>query len=209
MLATALTGALIAISFSAPPGPVALETIRRGLRGGFGPALHVQLGSILGDVTWCLIALLGLAPLVQIEWLRGAFGVIGIAVLVYLGASGVRDAIRRPGGSRVQPAISTRGAFHSGMAISLANPMAVGYWLSVGASLVATGVVGATATQTASFVAGFLGGTLAWAFAMACAVRWGQRIMTPVMFRLVTFACSAALIGFGIVLASQMLTTPI
>ena len=33
MFATVLTGAMIAISFSAPPGPVAMETIRRGLRG--------------------------------------------------------------------------------------------------------------------------------------------------------------------------------
>ncbi len=32
MLSTAIAGAIIAISFSAPPGPVTMETIRRGLR---------------------------------------------------------------------------------------------------------------------------------------------------------------------------------
>ena len=58
MLATIMTGAAIAISFSAPPGPVAMETIRRGLRGGFGPALNVQLGSIIGDFLWFMIALI-------------------------------------------------------------------------------------------------------------------------------------------------------
>ncbi len=49
MITTLLAGAAVAISFSAPPGPVTLETVRRGLRGGFGPALNVQLGSIIGD----------------------------------------------------------------------------------------------------------------------------------------------------------------
>ncbi len=61
MLATILTGAMIAISFSAPPGPVAMETVRRGLRGGFLPALNVQLGSMIGDFMWFMIALIGLA----------------------------------------------------------------------------------------------------------------------------------------------------
>ena len=51
MLATAIAGAIMAISLSAPPGPVTMETVRRGLRGGFRPALFVQLGSVIGDLT--------------------------------------------------------------------------------------------------------------------------------------------------------------
>ncbi len=205
MLTTVLAGVLIAISFSAPPGPVALETIRRGLRGGFGPALRVQLGSIIGDVTWCSLALLGLSPLAQIPWVRAVLSVAGVGVLLTLGALGIRDAFR---GSTVQIAEASgprRGAFRSGLAISMANPMAVGYWLSVGGALVAAGVVGTSAAQTASFVTGFIGGTVAWAFMMAFAVRWSKQIMTPAIFRAVTFTCGAVLIVFGFTLASQML----
>ena len=51
MLATTIAGAIMAISLSAPPGPVTMETVRRGLRGGFRPALFVQLGSVIGDLT--------------------------------------------------------------------------------------------------------------------------------------------------------------
>ena len=72
MLTTVLTGAMIAISFSAPPGPVAMETIRRGLRGGFSPALNVQLGSIIGDFMWFMLALIGVGQLAQIAVIRGA-----------------------------------------------------------------------------------------------------------------------------------------
>lgn len=204
-LTTLLSGALIAISFSAPPGPVTMETIRRGLRGGFGPALRVQLGSIIGDVMWCSLALLGLAPLVQIAWVRAVLSVAGVGVLIYLGALGIRDAFKAPVARPAESSASRGGAFRSGMAISVANPMAVGYWLSVGGALVAAGVVGTTSAQTASFITGFVGGTFAWAFVMAVAVRWSKQIMTPAIFRAITFTCGAVLIFFGLTLASQML----
>lgn len=204
MLTTAIAGALIAISFSAPPGPVAMETIRRGLRGGFTPALRVQLGSIIGDLTWCAIAILGLAPLAQVPGLRLALGLAGAGLLIYLGAIGIRDSLKEPAVEQPAAGAVTSGAFRSGMAISMANPMAVGYWLSVGGALIAAGAVGQSAAQTVSFVGGFLGGVLAWAIAMAFAVRSSKRLMTPPIFRAVNFACGAALLVFGLALASQM-----
>ncbi len=206
MLSTVITGALIAISFSAPPGPVAMETVRRGLRGGFTPALRVQLGSIIGDLMWCAIAMLGLAPLAQVPWLRLALGIAGVGLLIYLGAMGIRDSFKASTFETHETGETKGGAFRSGMAISMANPMAVGYWLSVGGALVATGVVGSTPAQTASFIAGFLGGTFLWALLMAFAVRWSKQLMTPALFRVVNFSCGAALLVFGITLASQMVS---
>lgn len=209
MLLTAVTGALMAISFCAPPGPVTMETIRRGLRGGFGPALQVQLGSIVGDMTWCALALLGLAPLVQIAWVRAVLSVAGVGVLVYLGGLGLRDALRFKAAAveaEAHAQASGQGAFRSGVAISMANPTAIGYWLSVGGALVAAGVAGTTVPQTASFVTGFVAGTVAWAFLMALAVRWGRVLMTPRVFRLVNLVCSAALLVFGVSLAWAMLS---
>src|SRR5574337_127971 len=105
MLATVLTGAMIAISFSAPPGPVAMETIRRGLRGGFSPALNVQLGSIIGDFMWFMLA------------------VIGVGQLPHLGYCGMRDAFKSAKLDQAGASETRKGAFRSGMAISIANPM--------------------------------------------------------------------------------------
>ena len=207
MLSIAITGAFIAISFSAPPGPIAIETIRRGLRGGFYPALKVQLGSIIGDMTWCAVALLGLAPLVQVMWIRLGLAVLGVAVLIVLGAMSLRDAFRR----EVSQVITTEaaspksGAFKSGLMISLANPMAVGYWIGIGGALIATGVAGTTPAETASFIGGFLAATFLWAFFMAVVVRWGKQFVTPLAFRIVTFTCGVALLMFGFTLASEIL----
>jgi threonine/homoserine/homoserine lactone efflux protein len=87
----------------------------------------------------------------------------------------------------------------------MANPMAVGYWLGVGGALAAAGAIGASLTQTAAFVAGFAAAVLAWAFFMALAVRWGKQIITPALFRIVTFVCGATLIVFGVGLAARIL----
>jgi chemosensory pili system protein ChpE len=209
MLLTAVTGAIIAISFCAPPGPVTMETIRRGLRGGFGPALQVQLGSIVGDMTWCALALLGLAPLVQVPWVRLVLSVAGVAVLVYLGGIGLRDALKTvPAAVAAEDQVADlrRGAFRSGVAISMANPTAIGYWLSVGGARVAAGVAGTTVQQTSFFVTGFVGGTIAWAFLTAFVVRWGRVLMTPRAFRVVNLVCSAALLVFGLSLAVAMIS---
>ena len=197
----------MAISMSAPPGPVTMETVRRGLGGGFRPALFVQLGSVIGDLTWCGIALLGLAPLVQIGWMRIGLSAAGVALLLYLGLTGLRQALITRAAS---PLLATAdggdaGAFRSGLAISMANPMAIGYWLSVGGALIAAGVAGTTPLQTGSFVGGYLGGTLLWCFVLALAVRWGRRILSPVFFRWLTAACSLALLLFGMALATRLL----
>lgn len=208
MLATALTGAMIAISFSAPPGPVTMETIRRGLRGGFSPALRVQLGSIIGDFMWFLIALIGLGQLAQIAVIRGALAIIGVGLLLYLGFCGIRDTFKSaaPGVEQGSAIDMKQGAFRSGLAISIANPMAIGYWLSIGGTLVATGIAGQSGGETASFVLGFVAGTFAWAFMMAFAVRFGKQILHPNLFRTINFVCGAALMIFGIALARQMLS---
>jgi threonine/homoserine/homoserine lactone efflux protein len=204
MLATVLAGAMIAISFSAPPGPVTMETIRRGLRGGFSPALRVQLGSIIGDFMWFMIALIGLGQLAQITIIRGALAIIGVGLLLYLGFCGMRDAFQAAQLDQAGAIDTQKGAFRSGMAISIANPMAIGYWLSIGGTLVVTGVAGQSGGQTASFVFGFVAGTFLWAFIMALAVRFGKQILHPNLFRLINFGCGAALMIFGITLASQM-----
>lgn len=205
MLSTILAGAAIAISFSAPPGPVTMETIRRGLRGGFGPALNVQLGSIIGDFLWFMIALIGLGPLAQIAWVRAPLAMAGVLVLLYLGASGIRDAVKAKIINTADGPDTAKGAFRTGMAISIANPMAIGYWLSVGGALVAAGVAGTTPAQTLSFVGGFVSGTFAWAFIMAFVIRWSKQLINPTLFRAVNFACGLALVVFGFTLATQML----
>ena len=147
----------------------------------------------------------GVGQLAQVAVIRGALAVIGVGLLLYLGYCGMRDAFKAAKLDQGGAIDTKKGAFRSGMAISIANPMAIGYWLSIGGTLIAAGVAGQSGEQTASFVVGFVAGTFLWAFIMALAVRFGRQLLHPNLFRVINFGCGAALMIFGVMLASQMI----
>jgi threonine/homoserine/homoserine lactone efflux protein len=205
-------GILMGIVFAAPPGAVTAETFRQGARGGFALAFGVQLGSLIGDATYAVLALAGLAALAQNPALRVALGAFGAMFLVYLAWSSFQGA-RAPVPVRASANPSTslrahveqRGAFLSGLAISLANPWAIAFWLSLGGTLASYGVATASAQQTTLFFVSFMLGSALWAIALSFAVARLHRLMRPVIFRAVSVACGLALGAFGLIAASRVL----
>jgi chemosensory pili system protein ChpE/L-lysine exporter family protein LysE/ArgO len=65
MLSLFVAAFLLGLLFNAAPGAVFAETVRQGVRGGFRPALSVQLGSLAGDALWAVLGLAGVGLLVQ------------------------------------------------------------------------------------------------------------------------------------------------
>lgn len=49
-----LSAILLGLAFCAPPGAVTAEAIRRGVARGFGAALGIELGSLIGDAVWAI-----------------------------------------------------------------------------------------------------------------------------------------------------------
>lgn len=204
-------GIVMGLAFAAPPGAVTAETFRRGARGGFSLALGVQLGSLVGDATYALLALAGLAALAQNQAFQFALGAFGALFLLYLAGSSFYSAlvptVLTLDGSQdaVVPANSERRtAFLSGMGISLANPWAIAFWLSLGGVLASLGVAAAGPLATVFFFASFMLGAALWSFALAIFVGRVHGLMRPWIFRVVSIACAAALGGFGIVAISRL-----
>jgi chemosensory pili system protein ChpE len=69
----------LGLLFNAAPGPVFAATVQVGVRGGFKPALAVQLGSIVGDGLWAVLGLAGVGVLLQQTTLQFAIGSAGVA----------------------------------------------------------------------------------------------------------------------------------
>src|SRR5688572_23098866 len=74
----------LGLLFNAAPGPLFAETIRRGISGGFRPALAVQMGSLAGDALWAMFGLAGVGLLLQVDALRAPVGLAGVAYLLWL-----------------------------------------------------------------------------------------------------------------------------
>ncbi len=194
------------LAFAAPPGAVTAETFRRGVRGGFGLALGVQMGSLIGDATYALLALGGLAALAQNPTLQVALGAFGALFLMYLAWSSFQSARAVDlSGLHDATGLHRRGAFLSGLTLSLTNPWAIAFWLSLGGALASLGLTGASARQVAIFFSCFMLGSALWAFILSFAIARVRDWIRPTVFRAVSVLCGLALGAFGLMAASHVI----
>ena len=185
----------LGLAYAATPGVVNTECVRRGLARGFRPAFLVQLGALLGDGAWAVVALAGVATLAQDRSLGVALGVVGGLFLCRLAFAALREAWRGP---RLDPTqVTRRGDFGTGAVFGLANPAGLAFWAGVGGGMLATtsevGVNG-----YAAFLAAFLAGALGWSLGLAAFVGWGRRYVRPSLFRAIDALCGTVLGWFGI-----------
>ena len=194
---------VLAIAFCAPPGVITAETVRRGAARGFIPALFVQFGSLVGDTTWAMIALTGLAFLIQNNIARTVLSLIGIILMLKLAWDAIKDA-RHGKELDISSSASTRGDFASGAFLSLGNPLNIVFWTGLGTTVFASITGGPHLIHFVIFFAGFLGGAVVWCFFMAGLVAWGRRFITPLFFRWVNFICGIALSFFALQLGWKL-----
>ena len=199
-----LSSFILAIAFCAPPGVITAETVRRGAARGFVPALFVQFGSLVGDTTWAIIALTGLAFLVQNNVAKIILSMIGIVLMLKLAWDAIRDTRINMELDTSAPA-SARGDFATGAFLSLGNPMNIVFWTGLGTTVFASLSGEPQATDFAIFFAGFLSGAVAWCFVMAGLVAWGRKFVTGMFFRWVNVICGIALGYFAVQLCLNLL----
>ena len=195
---------VLAIAFCAPPGVVTAETVRRGAARGFIPALFVQFGSLVGDTTWAIIALTGLAFIIQNNIAKAILSLIGIVLMFKLAWDAFKDARH---GKELDSTASTsnRGDFANGAFLSLGNPLNIVFWTGLGTT-VFTSISGSPQLiHFAIFFSGFLGGAILWCFFMAGLVAWGRKFVTPTFFRWVNLTCGIALGFFAIQLGWKLI----
>ena len=160
---------LLGLIYNAMPGAVFAETVRQGVRGGFAPALAVQLGSLSGDALWAILGLSGVGLLLQLEWLRVPVALAGSGYLMYLAwdtwRAADQDFLVDIDATQCQ-----RQALRAGALISLTNPQNLAYWAAVGSALGDIGVPDPQTVDYAVFFAGFMFCSLCWCFFCAALV---------------------------------------
>jgi chemosensory pili system protein ChpE len=185
---------LLGLVFSATPGAVNAESLRRGIARGFRPALLVQLGSLTGDMIWAAVALTGTAFLVRNRPVALVLGVVGACFLLRQGYAAFSEAARGKTAQSVAP--QGRGDFITGSFFSLTNPFAVAFWLGLGAGVTATAHTGLPATI--SFFAGFFLGAVLWCVGFASLVSVGRHYVNGPVLRAIDALAGTALSYFGI-----------
>jgi threonine/homoserine/homoserine lactone efflux protein len=209
MLELLISAFLLGLIFNVTPGIVLAESIRRGMRGGFVPAFEVQIGSLVGDLTWAVLGLSGAAVLLTITWIERPLGLAGAGLLLWLAWQCVRDA-RAP-----LPALDPEGAGADGSALvvgaalSLSNPLNITYWAALGGTISALGVSDPGWTAFLIFLGGFMAASVLWCFVAAAAIAWTRRRIGPLGWFAVNLGCGVALAGFALSITWRVLVGPL
>jgi chemosensory pili system protein ChpE len=188
----------LGLIFNAAPGAVFAETVRQGLRGGFRPALAVQVGSLIGDATWGILGLAGIGLALQMEALRWPVGLAGTAYLLWLSWDSWRAAQQEQALDRSAPTGGQCRAWRTGMLLSLTNPQNLAYWAAMGSAMGAMGMAHPTPQDYSLFFAGFMTASVCWCFICAALVdqlfRRAGRHWARFTYRL----CAAALLALAL-----------
>lgn len=194
----------LGFAFCALPGAVTAQAVRRGLERGFRSAMALQLGALVGVMLWAILALIGVAILVQHELARLMVDAVGVMFLLWLMWQAFSAA---PHGTASKAnATQVRGDVALGVALSLANPGALAFWLGIGGTMMAPGTASSHLQDPVVFLAGFLSGALLWCCLLASMLAWGRRFVTPLFFRRVNLICGLALGIFALKLLWSTIT---
>ncbi len=190
--------ATISLSGVMMPGPVFAVTVARGRSSPWAGSL-VALGH--GAIEFPLMALVawGLASFFQERLVQIAIGLVGGAMLVWMGYGLLRSRPEQEGNPET---LGVRQAtpFLAGLTTTAANPYFFLWWATVGAMLLARGLTfglwGLLAVAVTHWTC-----DLAWDSLVSLLTFHSRRLWTPLVHRLVFGACGLLLIGFGIYFA--------
>ncbi len=194
-------GVALGFSIAAPPGPVTALSAQQVASRSWLAGWLVMLGATAADAIFFVLTFYGVA-----RWVtpgeRGILFVLGGALMLYLAVSTVRNA-RRHGANTASRRSSTssleRSPFLLGLSMGLTNPFQLGWWIAVGAGMVAE--------FGGSVAVGFFVGVLSWTVIFTAVVHAGvtrYERLSPA----IAYGSAALMAGFALwFLAEGLLTT--
>jgi threonine/homoserine/homoserine lactone efflux protein len=185
----------LGFTIAAAVGPISLLTIRRTLAHGQAYGLASGLGVALADATYAAIAAFGLTAVTSVlVGGRVVLGVVGGAILVWLGLRTLRSRPREAASTRERPGLGA--AFASIYGLTMTNPMTILSFAGLFAALGLTaGDAGAATTVTAGV---FFGSSLWWLVLTTVTARLRSRV-TLGGLTWVNRASGVIVAGFGAV----------
>lgn len=198
------TAWMVGFSGAMAPGPISTLVVTQASRRGFWVGPLLTLGHAIAEATVVSGLALGLRELLATSRLTMAIALVGGPVLVWMGATTLRDALRQPALVPQVPAVDRRqsrwGPVGAGIAASVSNPYWLVWWSTVGASYIVLslqrGVPG-----LAAFYSGHILSDLSWNSLLAFLMASGRRWLPAGAMRGFLIVAGLFLIGLGIYFA--------
>ena len=196
MIGLIITACFLGIVYSAAPGAVNTEALRRGLKRGFVPSFLVQLGALLGDLVWAVAGLTGVALVFHFLAIQVILGIAGVAFLLRMAWMSFLDA-RKPIDLNKSDT-EEKWDFLTEIVFSLANPFGIAFWGGIGGGFAAH-ITGIPLIDKLVFLfVGFAAGAFAWCVCISALVAWLRKFIGEKVLRGVFTLSSLAMAYFAL-----------
>jgi putative LysE/RhtB family amino acid efflux pump len=174
-------------------GPMSLLLIRSTLRDGVRVGLAIGAGVAVIDALYAALGAAGAASLLTIGPLRLVLGVLGTAVLVWLGLKTLLAAVRvRAGLEGPDDVGDPRRAFRTSLGATASNPLTIASWAGIFAAATT-----ATSASPVLLVVGVAIGSATWMGLLASGVAVARRSVGPRAVVVADGIAGLGLLGFA------------
>ncbi|MGX1194175.1 threonine/homoserine/homoserine lactone efflux protein [Metabacillus sp. SLBN-84] len=198
---------VLGISLAAPVGPIKLEMIRRGIRGGFWPSMFVGLGAVTIDMVLMFLIFLGLAVYLTHSFFSYVLSAAGFLLLARLGIKSMKSALSDENMlDHASETTAEKSSYWTGFSIALANPFIFIFWLGVYGSSLTTLGPGHSFMYLFLFSMLIIAGIILWNINVAMTVHFLRNYLKDWILKAVSFAAGAYLLGYSFYLLSHLFT---
>lgn len=195
---------VVGLSGAMMPGSMLVLTIAEVGRRGFWAGPLVVAGHALLELLMVTALLFGLSELLAMPAVGGTVGILGGAVLAWMGYG----IVRAVAGGKVTLSTAAAGQaasaqagglwrpFLGGIASSISNPYWLLWWATIGAGYVLLSF-GQGLFGVSCFFIGHISADLSWYVLVALAAAGGQRLLPDRLYRGILTACGLFLIAFA------------
>lgn len=199
------TAFIVGLSGAMMPGPMLTVTINETSRRGFWSGPAIVAGHITIELILVIGLMFGLNQLIQQPAIIGTIGLVGGAVLLWMGWGIGKDTVLKrvslsltPDGYQASPAPNySLSPFWAGITTSVFNPYWLLWWATIGAGYVAAasslGLPG-----LAAFFTGHILSDAAWFSAVSFIVDSGRNFISNTLYRGILLVCSLFLGYLGL-----------
>lgn len=179
---------ILGIALALPLGPVTLEILNRGLKGGLKKSLWVVVGTMLAELTYFSMVLLGINKIAESFIVQNVLGLLGVGFLFYLGHGNVKEFFNKKESKAKE---KERNPFASGFLITFLSPLNFFMW---------AGIIALAMNSNPSFfvISGILWGILFSYICVALVGSFGQKFMNKKRIKYVSLVAGIFLIFYGL-----------
>ena len=197
MLMLFLSSMAIAFSGAVMPGPLLTYTIRQAFAGGVKSGLTIMIGHAALELLLVVLIFLGFDIILQSPIAQTVIGIVGGALLMYMGVTMVLGAVKNTVKIELNGASSSGGMVVSGFVISAMNPYFLLWWAIIGLGFLLSAYQGYGFLGAGVWFIGHIATDFLWYGFIALLIGKTRKFIPAKVYRVIIGALGAMLIYFG------------